>query len=439
MPKILKLAKREYLESVKTKGFLIMLIMMPLVMGGSGIAMMLFKGQVDTSDKRVAVVDHSGVVTGMLRKAFEARNGFAVFDARTGKKVQPAYLLEVIEPNEKDLQGQKLELSDRIRRGGLHAFLEVGANVLHPRNEEDASRLTYHAKNAAVDPVRNWLNNVINNDLRKLRMTEAGLDTGRVDGILAWVQVEPLGLLSADATTGEVREARRSSEAEAVLVPLVLFFLMFLMVMMGAMPLLSSTQEEKTQRIAEVLLGCLEPHEFMAGKVLGSLAVSLTGATVYVTGGIVLLNALDLARFIPVHVIPWFFIYLVLEIVMVGSYLAALGASCNDPKDAQNIQFPAMIPIFLSVFLAMPILQEPTSGFATALSLFPLFTPMLMLLRKATPVGIPGWQPWVGLVGVMILTAFSVWAGGRIFRVAILMQGGAPKLSLGHTRLRGKR
>jgi len=427
--KILKFAKREYLESVKTKGFIIMLVLMPLVMGGSGIAMLLFKGQVDTRDKRVAVIDHSETVTGMLRKAVDARNGASVFDPKTDKKVQPAYVLEIVEPNERDPKGQKLELSDRVRRGDLHAFLEIGANVLHPRDGEAASRLTYHAKNAAVDPIRGWLNNLINNDLRKSRMIEAGIDIARVDQVLAWIQVEPLGLLSADAATGEVREARRSSEAEAVLVPLVLFFLMFLMVMMGAMPLLSSVQEEKTQRIAEVLLGCLKPHEFMAGKVLGGLAVSLTGAAVYVAGGIVMLKAFGLARFIPVHVIPWFFTFLVLEIVMVGSYLAALGSSCNDPKDAQNMQFPAMIPVFLPMFLAMPILQEPSSAFATALSLFPLFTPMLMLLRKASPIGIPAWQPWAGLAGVILFTIFSVWIGGRIFRVAILMQGGPPKIS----------
>jgi len=429
MRKILKLAKREYLESVKTKGFIIMLVMMPLVMGGSGIAMLLFKGQVDTRDKRMAVIDHSGAVAGMLRKAVDTRNGASVFDLKTGKKVQPAYVLDIVEPNEGDPQGQKLKLSDRVRRGDLHAFLEIGANVLHPKEGEAASRLTYHAKNAAVDPIRGWLNNLINNDLRKSRMIEAGIDIARADEILAWIQVEPLGLLSADAATGEVREARRSSEAEAVLVPLVLFFLMFLMVMMGAMPLLSSVQEEKTQRIAEVLLGCLKPHEFMAGKVLGGLAVSLTGAAFYVAGGVAMLKAFGLARFIPVHVIPWFFTFLVLEIIIVGSYLAALGASCNDPKDAQNIQFPAMIPVFLPMFLAMPILQEPTSAFATGISLFPLFTPMLMLLRKATPIGIPAWQPWAGLAGVILFTVFSVWMGGRIFRVAILMQGGPPKLS----------
>lgn len=428
MRKILKLAKREYLESVKTKGFIIMLVMMPLVMGGSGIAMLLFQGQVDTTDKRVAVLDHSGGVIPILQKAVKARNTAAVFDPKTGKKTQPAYVLETVEPQGRDLQAQRLALSDRVRRGELHAFLEIGPNVLHPKDEPATFRITYHAKNAAVDTIRIWMNNAINNDLRKFRLAEAGINTARADEILSWIQVEPLGLLSADAATGEVREARRSSEVEAVLVPMVLFFLMFLMVMMGAMPLLSSTQEEKTQRIAEVLLGSVKPHEFMAGKVLGGLAVSLTGAIVYVTGGIILLHAFGLGGIVPTRVLPWFFAFLVLEIVMVGSYLAALGSSCNDPKDAQNMMFPAMIPVFIPMFLAVPIVQEPTSGFATGLSLFPLFTPMLMLLRKAVPAGIAAWQPWVGLAGVILLTVFSIWAGGRIFRVGILMQGGPPKL-----------
>jgi ABC-2 type transport system permease protein len=428
MRKALWLARREYLESVKTKGFIIMLVLMPLVMGGSGIAMLLFQGQVDTTDKRIAVVDHSGALGEMLLAAADERNKTVVADPKTGKKVQPAYLIEMVAPDAGNPRAQKLALSDRIRRGELHAFLEIGPAVVHPRGDPAAVQINYHARNAAVDPVRNWLNNVINNFLRRTRMTEAGVDAARADEILTWLPVEPLGLLTADEATGEIREARKTSEAEAVLVPLILFFLMFLMIMMGAMPLLSSTQEEKTQRIAEVLLGCLKPHEFMAGKVLGGLAVSLTGAAVYVTGGVILLNAAGLAAFVPLRIIPWFFTFLVLEIIMVGSYLAALGSACNDPKDAQNLMFPAMIPVFLPMFLAMPILQEPTSTFATAMSLFPLFTPLLMLLRKAAPVGIPAWQPWVGLIGVILAAGLMVWAGGRIFRVAILMQGGPPKL-----------
>lgn len=429
MRKILRLTKREYLAAVKTKGFIIMLVLMPVLMGGSGIAMYLFRGQVDTTDKQVVILDHSGIIAGMLLKAAEERNAVAIHDKETGKKVQPTYIFKVIKPDKKEPQAQKLELSNRIRRGELHAFLEIGPKVLYPEGEPGAFRISYYAKNAAVDNVRNWLNNTINPYLRKVRLKDAGIDISNADKIMAWLPVEPLGLVSLDKETGEIQEARKTSELEAILVPIVLFFLMFIMVMMGAMPLLQTTMEEKTQRIAEVLLGCLKPHEFMTGKVLGGLAVSLTGALFYVIGGIFFLRKIGLADYIPFRMIPWFFAFLVLEIVMIGSFLAALGSACNDPKDAQNLTFPAMFPVFFPMFIFMPILQEPTSAFATWISLFPLFTPMLMLLRTASPVGIPAWQPWVGLVGVLIFTAFAVWVGGRIFRVGILMQGGPPKFS----------
>ena len=429
MRKVLRFVKREYLAAVKTKGFIIMLLLMPVLMGGSGIAMYLLRGQVDTSDKRVAVIDRSGIVADMVLKAAEERNKAAVFDKETGKKIQPAYVFEVTEPDEEDPQAQRLALSDRIRQGNLHAFLEVGPNVLHPMGEQSTSQIKYHGKNAAIDNIRNWLNNTINPFLRKIRLSEAGVEEAKADEIMTWLQVEAMGLVSMDEVTGEIKEARRTGEAEALLVPVVLFFLMFMLVMMGAMPLLQSTMEEKTQRIAEVLLGSLQPHQFMAGKVIGGLLVSLTGASVYVIGGLFFMRRMGLTDFIPFHVIPWFFAFLILEIVMIGSILAALGSACNDPKDAQNLTFPAMFPVFFPMFIFMPVLQEPTSAFATWLSMFPLFTPMLMLIRKAAPVGIPEWQPWVGLVGVVLFTAFAVWVGGRVFRVGILMQGGPPKLS----------
>lgn len=406
-----------------------MLVLMPVLMSGSGVAMYLLRNQVDTTDKRVVVLDRSGIVANMLLKAAEERNNAAVYDKETGKKVQPAYILEAVEPDEEDSLKQRLQLSDRIRDGNLHAFLEIGPNVRQPKGEQSAFRIKYYAKNAAMDNVRNWLNNTINPYLRKIRLSDAGVDESKADDIMVWLQVEALGLVSVDEETGEIKEARKTSEEEALFVPLIFFFLMFMMVMMGAMPLLQSTMEEKTQRIAEVLLGFLKPHEFMAGKVLGGLAVSLTGAAVYVAGGVFFLGEIGLSEYIPFHIIPWFFTFLVLEIIMVGSMLAALGSACNDPKDAQNLTFPAMFPMFFPMFVFMPILMEPTSAFATWLSLVPPFTPLLMLIRKAAPAGIPAWQPWAGLVGVLIFTAFAVWAGGRIFRVGILMQGGPPKLS----------
>lgn len=405
-----------------------MLVAMPILMSGSGIAMYLLRNQVDTTDKKVAVLDRSGVIADVLLAAAEQRNDAAVFNKESGKKIQPAYIFEIVKPDDMNAESQKLDLSNRIDEGELHAFLDIGPNVLNLEGDESTYGMAYHAKNAAMDTVRTWLNETINNHLRMTRMRDAGVNDSQADEILTWIQVEAMGLVSIDEETGEIQAARKTSELEALMVPMILFFLMFIMVMMGTLPLLQTTMEEKTQRIAEVMLGSLTPFEFMGGKVLGSLGVALTGTLFYLSGGILLVSKLGMADFIPFHIIPWFLVFLIFEIIMVGSMMAALGSACNDPKDAQNLSFPAMIPIMFPMFVFMPILQEPTSGFATWMSFFPVFTPMLMLLRKTSPVDIPMWQPWVGLAGVILFTIISVWMGGRIFRMGILMQGGAPKI-----------
>ena len=138
---------------------------------------------------------------------------------------------------------------------------------------------------------------------------------------------------------------------------------------------------------------------------------------------------MSMTRMIPYHIFPWFFAYLLGAIFLFGALFAAVGSVCNDPKDAQMLQLPAMLPLIIPMFLLGPLLKEPHSPMAVVLSLVPPFTPMLMLLRLSTPSGVPSWQPWVGLVGVIAFGALSVWAGGRIFRVGILMQGKPPRLA----------
>jgi ABC-2 type transport system permease protein len=79
------------------------------------------------------------------------------------------------------------------------------------------------------------------------------------------------------------------------------------------------------------------------------------------------------------------------------------------------------------MFVMMPVIQNPLGSLATTLSLIPPFTPMLMLVRQATQVTIPVWQPIAGLAGVVLFTLLSIWAGGRIFRSCIIMHGKRPK------------
>ena len=428
MRKIWIFVKREYKASVRTKGFIIGLIIAPVFMGGSLIAFAIMKDRVDTKDKAIALLDRSGVMAEAIVEAADFRNENEIFDTKTGKKTKPAYQLTVIPVDEADLQSQRLFLSDRVRNGELHAFVEIGPEILHPGENRADWGVSYYAKNAAMDDVKGWIVWPINNELRQLRLADAGIAEEAVKDLFFWVEVEGLGLVSQNET-GDIQDAKRANEVEAIIVPIILMMLMFLMVMMSVPGMLQSVMEEKTQRIAEVLLGSISPFQFMMGKVIGGIAVSLTSASVYLIGGAWLVNPLGYQDFVPFHVSPWFVVYMLLAITMFGAMSAALGATCSEAKDAQSLSFPVMLPIIFPMFIYFPVVREPMGHFATVASLIPPFTPMLMLLRQATPGGVPIWQPIVGLCGVLMLTVLFIWAGGRIFRVAILMQGKPPNLS----------
>lgn len=429
MHRALRFALREYLAAVKTKGFIIGLIIAPIMMSGGAIAFFLLKDRVDTADKRVVIIDRSGVLAPAILEAAEERNAKELFDETSGEKIQPAYLFETVEADETNPTGQRLALSERVRTGELHAFVEIGPSVVHPGEDIESRRIAYYGRSAAMDDLRGWIQWPVNNSLRAIRLRDAGIDQGQVPDLFHWVTIEGMGLVSVDEATGDVNEAARATPFESLLVPIIFMFLMFLMIMMSVPGMVQSVMEEKTQRIAEVLLGSIKPFEFMMGKVMGGIAVSLTSSLVYILGGVAFVELMGVQEFVPYRVLPWFFVYMLFAIVMFGAYAAALGAVCNEPKDAQSLTFPAILPAVIPVFVYFPVAKEPLSDFATWMSLIPPFAPTLMILRIATPEPVPLWQPIAGLAGVAAFTLLSVWVGGRLFRTAILMQGTPPKVS----------
>ena len=241
--------------------------------------------------------------------------------------------------------------------------------------------------------------------------------------------VEGLSLVERDERTGEVHEARKRNELEGFFVPFGVAMILAMIVMVGSAPMLQSVTQDKSQRIVETLLGAASPFELMTGKVMGSVGVSVTSSLLYVIAGTVAVNALGVAGLLPLTIIPWFYVYLLTDVIMMCAFAAALGACCSTPQDAQNLAIVLLMPCLIPMFTLVTVLRQPNGMLATGLSLFPPFTPILMLLRQAMPNGVPAWQPWVGLAGALIFAAGTVWAASRIFRVAILMQGKPPKLA----------
>ena len=427
MRKIMKVGAREYKAIVKTKMFIAILVLAPIFMSGGLIAALLAERNADTTDKKLAVIDRSGVLGDALLEAANAWNSNDIHDKETGKKVRPAYIFELVEPDDTDPKKQRLELSNRVRAKNLHAFVEIGADVVHPTNPQTGS-INYYGENTVMDDLRRWLERPINNRVRQMRLKDAGVDVSEVQDLFVWLGVNGMGLASMNEDTGELTDAVRSNEFEAFGIPFIMCMLMYFMLMLVMQSLLGSVIEEKTQRIAEVLLGSVKPFEFMMGKLLGGVGVAFTALAVYISGGFAIIIHLGYASFIPYEILPWFFAYMILAIFMYGAIAVALGSLSSDMKDAQSLGFPAMLPLILSLFLVISIMRNPSGMYAAWISMIPLFTPMVMLFRQSAPGGVPMWQQVIGIMGVILFALFCVWVGGRIFRVGLLVQGKIPKL-----------
>jgi ABC-2 type transport system permease protein len=428
MRKTLLVAARDYNAAVRTKGFLVGLLVAPIMFGGIFIVVKFTEGRVDTKDRRIAIIDHTAGVAPALIEAAERRNESELYDRETGKKVQPAYLMHIVPANDADMAAQRLELSDKVREGELFAFLEIGPDVLTPGDDADASRIAYYCENPAFDDTRYWFVDPINDRIRGLRVAAAEVDIETVERVTRWMSVEGLGLLTVDEETGEMRGGKGDNEAAVLFMPYAVMMLMFVLIMGAVGTLVSAIMEEKGQRIAEVLLGSVRPTQLMAGKLLGASGVSITMVSIYLVAALLISRQMNIADIVPYDALPWFAVYGLAGLFMFGAIALALGSTCTDPKESQSLLMPMWLLIALPMFVWVPVVKDPVGSLATWLSLVPLYTPMIMLIRIASPVTTPAWQPWAGLVGVILFTYISVWAAGRVFRVGILMQGKPPKL-----------
>src|SRR5262249_28282284 len=199
--------------------------------------------------------------------------------------------------------------------------------------------------------------------------------------------------------------------------------LMFMVIMIGATPAMQGIVEEKSQRIAEVLLGSTTPFELMAGKLLGVIGVSLTMAVVYLGGGYAVAANAGLSGVLSPWLIFWFLVNLILALLIFGSIFIAVGAAATDVKETQTLLMPIMLIACLPFFALSAIMQDPNGSIATIFSFIPFATPMLLVARESVPPGVPVLQMVAGVTVVLLTTWFCVWAAGRIFRVGILMTG----------------
>ncbi|HIG30725.1 MAG TPA: ABC transporter permease [Verrucomicrobiales bacterium] len=428
MKKIWTIAWTEYLNSVRSKAFIIGVLAMPLMMGGAILVQQFAKDKVDLKDRNFVVIDHSNRLFSVIRKTAEQRNENEIFDKEnSSKQVRPKFIPVLEEESiskPEDEEKLKLGLSDRVRDKELFAFLVIDKEVFEADSTSD-NRIAYHTQTPTFQELPRWLERTINHEIRRVRFTHENLDQELVSKLIQSSRVEKLGLLEA-GEDGKIEKAEKENPIQTFGIPAGSMLLLFMMVMSSAPALLNGVLEEKMQKIAEFLISSVTPFQLMMGKLMGALMVSLTLSMLYLAAMGYTAARFEVLDLIPISLFFWFLFFLVMAMMIFGSIFLAIGSACSEIKDAQSLMFPAMLLVMIPVFTWAPILESPSSSFARAVSLFPPATPMLLLLRMAIPPGLPWWEIALGIFLSFSFMLVSVWAGAKIFRIGILSQGQAP-------------
>ncbi|MCA9254667.1 MAG: ABC transporter permease [Phycisphaerales bacterium] len=425
MNKVLVVFKREYLAQVRSKSFLITLVMMPLLMAGSIIVQKVVGEGVDTKERRIAVVDRTGVLFDVIKQSADERNATAITN-KEGRRVRPPFTISSVAPKD-DIAAQQLELSQRVREKDISAFVDIGGNVTRSDPDADADFVRYYSDSPTDREFIRWLNVILSQRVIAMRFDEAKLPADVVQGAIRPIDIANLGLVSVDAE-GKVKEAEEADRLTAFIVPYGFSMLMFMSVLVSGPQMMQNIVEEKMQRIAEVLVGSIPPFQLMLGKLLGVTAVSLTLISLYLAGGYFVAEKMGKADLVPMSQVIWMLLYGAIAMIMFGSIFGAIGAAVSEIKDAQSLVMPVTILLVLPIFVIVPVIQAPNGPLAFWLSFFPPATPMMMVTRMAVPPGIPIWQPIAGIPLMLLFSTFCVFAAGRVFRVGLLMQGKPPKI-----------
>ncbi|MBM4046867.1 MAG: ABC transporter permease [Planctomycetes bacterium] len=410
MDRILKVAWREFVETVRTKLFIVTVLLTPALIGVLIFAQTKITKRMTVGalpDRRVAVACADVELAGELRARFERHNQ---------AKPQRRILLDLAEGGLPDLEKARA----RVAQGQVDGFLLASEGLVEGRGKAQYLSKT---RNMADLDLPGIVHGFLSESATRVRCRRQGLSPEAVAALNRPVMVEQIEVGEKSAKPKDMGKA-----GAAILAPFALMFLMFIGIITSSQWLLTSVIEEKNSRVMEVLLSAVSPFELMAGKILGLAGVGMTLMAVW--GGVGWAAALRFGvveTTLPAH-LGYFLAYFALGYLLVASLMAAIGSGFNNLKETQGALTPIMM-VFVLPMVFWPLLaQQPNGALATIASFIPPLTPMIMMLRLAASPKVPTAQ----IIGSILVLAASVplaiWAAAKIFRVGVLMYGKPPSL-----------
>jgi len=413
MQRILKIARREYIETAKTKTFIIGLLMTPVIIG----AIIFFTGRFSGSKAgprppiKVAVTDLSKQLTEDLETSFDNYN-----ENNPKRKILLQHLEVKQDSNEVQTQGKT-----RLRNGQFDAYVVISENILQ---EPGKINVYIHKPKPADFDAYSTVEYRFRKVVENRRYEIEDLDRELLDRL----QTIPIERVEIGSTDKKERVQNQAQRIVNMLVPFFFMYMIFLGMVGTGQQMLGSIIEEKSSRIIEVLLSAVSPFQLMAGKILGLAGIGLTVMALWLAAAFTAAWWQDLNVDVSTELLLYFVVYYILGFLFFSATLTGIGSVCNTIKETQSLMMPVML-IFIIPMVAWPMLvQSPDGTMARVFSFIPPMTPMVMVLRLSAGSNVLFIEIGASILLLVLAVLVVTWAAAKIFRTGILMYGKKPGL-----------
>lgn len=425
MKKLWLIIQREYISRITKKAFILGTLLTPLLIGGFIFLQVKTMTYKDDNFKNIAVLDESGILT----KAPDNQ-----------KNIHFTLTTEGVAEVKKQVVAKKYN----------------GVLVIPKITDVTKKNFTlkYYSDEKLGNDMSNDIENKIEDFIKDYKVATFGLDTLKINALKTRVEIDP------DPIEGK-EDASTVSGSVAMGIGGMMGILMYLSVFIYGMMIFRSVMEEKTSRIAEVMISSVKPFQLMLGKIIGVGAVGFTQIIIWfvltalISTGISMMMGTDAAHVaatspqmnaamqnaqeiqadgkmsLVLHelqnqnwalILPLFFVFFILGYFMYASLFAAVGSAVGDDQgEAQSLTLPITLPVIAAIYIMIAAVRSPDSSLAVWSSIFPLFSPIVMPARL--PFHPPAWQIALSLTLLIGTVIGLVWVAGRIYRIGILMYG----------------
>ena len=431
MNKLLLIIQREYFSRVKKKSFILMTILGPLLMAGV-LIVPVWLSMRDKTDHQVLVLDHSGLFIEKLNNTAQIKFTYGA----------------------ESLASAKLKLKD----GPFDLIMEIKGDAI---NDEKTTPVLYYKKQPGIS-TEQYITNQMENILFDYRLQGDSIDIKKIDKARRPVKILTLKVTESGKDEKTNTELNMGIGFGCAIAIYIMIFLYGSQVMRGVI-------EEKSNRIVEVIISSVKPFQLMLGKILGVALVGLTQFILWIiltlilqmaittflfkkeiadkvkqnsqiekvmkndlsagidsmekvqtpNAAIALFNDLDKVNFS--QIIICFAFFFLFGYLLYAALFAAIGSAVDNEADTQQFILPVTIPLILSFIIAQNIIKDPDSSMAQFFSIFPLTSPIVMMVRL--PFGVPIWELLLSMFMLIIGFLFFTWLAGKIYRTGILMYG----------------